>query len=939
MGEIRAFDLKIGITPTSDNGFAIVTSKWDPKKWDNENLPSLSDEDILNALYRSYRCEDFCNVTQCEDHSMCIGQNAIVNQLGEITNEAFFNSFYGNGIFLFMETDAYVAKFDVNGTLEWDTYFDSDDLPRSEYPGDAKKQECLYYITQAGDGGLVVSGNTSHNFDDGYLAKLYGDCQSNLTYNVEEPSTNIIEITSNTTWNTNKKVLGSVRVKNGATLSITNGITVELAETKATGITTNICIEPGGKLLVDNNVTLTSIQDCPVTVWDGIQVWGNGDTQYGTGSAGLASFENATITNARDAVVNHRPGFWGNRGGIIQAVNTTFINNRRSVEFISFQNNFRGQIYDDLSYFTTCTFDYNENSHFLNPDFAHLTMWDTKGIAFRGCEFKNSTLNPRFKFAEIEYGKGIATLDASFTVRDACVGNPNCPPGTWVKSKFNNLYIGIDAGISSTSKPFEVYNTEFEDNYYGVYAKGTHLSDVNRNTFTVGIPKKYFDTGIGVYFEGFTDYNLNENTFYLTTEPDPLAITYGSVIDNSGTDENIVYRNLYNDILLGNLATNTNASNPNTTGLQYLCNQNNDIAADFFVQDFGIREGQGISSESAGNVFSNILGFINLGDYINMGEDINYYYDTDARKEPLYYSTNTINKILTPKNECETNYPGDEILMMLGGLEDEWEQWQELKSQLNILTDGGNTNMLISDIQTAWTKDVWDIRADLLSKSPFLSEDAIFILIAERPLPDAMMLEVLAANPDISSKNKTLGFIQEQYPPYPEYFISQLSGLKDSITAKTQLLSEISQAFINLRNKRNQLIRNAWFVSDSLHTQYLTALLSTYSSFGSSMILADFTSSNTAVFADVYENAKDEFESENVLKMLEYNQALNTYITSKSELPELADNKDLMEYLHQTAKDTSWAGTRASALLNFFAGSNYYHKPVLKEPLFSPKNN
>ncbi len=265
-----------------------------------------------------------------------------------------------------------------------------------------------------------------------------------------------------------------------------------------------------------------------------------------------------------------------------------------------------------------------------------------------------------------------------------------------------------------------------------------------------------------MYFEGFTDYNLNENTFYLTTEPDPLALTYGSVIDNSGTDENIVYRNLYNDILLGNLAVNTNASNPNNTGLQYLCNENNDIAADFVIQGFGIREEQGISSESAGNIFSNILGFINMGDYINVGKDIVYFYDNGARKEPLYYTTATIDKFETNQNQCPTNNPGDEILMMFGGLEDEWEQWQELKSQLNILIDGGNTNMLISDIQTAWTKDVWDIRADLLSKSPFLSEDAIFILIAERPLPDAMMLEVLAANPDISSKNKTLGFIQEQ---------------------------------------------------------------------------------------------------------------------------------------------------------------------------------
>lgn len=71
----------------------------------------------------------------------------------------------------YWQTDALVSKFDANGALEWSTTFDSPN-PQAEYPGDEKKQECLYSISQSSDGGLVVSGNESSNFDDDYLAKL-----------------------------------------------------------------------------------------------------------------------------------------------------------------------------------------------------------------------------------------------------------------------------------------------------------------------------------------------------------------------------------------------------------------------------------------------------------------------------------------------------------------------------------------------------------------------------------------------------------------------------------------------------------------------------------------------------------------------------------------------------------------------------------------------
>ena len=50
------------------------------------------------------------------------------------------------------------------------------DGPREAFPGDLKKQECMYNIVQAQDGGLVICGNNSRNFDDNYLVKLHDDC-------------------------------------------------------------------------------------------------------------------------------------------------------------------------------------------------------------------------------------------------------------------------------------------------------------------------------------------------------------------------------------------------------------------------------------------------------------------------------------------------------------------------------------------------------------------------------------------------------------------------------------------------------------------------------------------------------------------------------------------------------------------------------------------
>ena len=72
-------------------------------------------------------------------------------------------------------TDAYVAKLNAGGALVWETTYAARTHKTSfyeGYDGYDKMQECLYDIVEASDGGLVIAGNNSANYDDSYLVRF-----------------------------------------------------------------------------------------------------------------------------------------------------------------------------------------------------------------------------------------------------------------------------------------------------------------------------------------------------------------------------------------------------------------------------------------------------------------------------------------------------------------------------------------------------------------------------------------------------------------------------------------------------------------------------------------------------------------------------------------------------------------------------------------------
>jgi hypothetical protein len=228
MGPINAFDLRVGVEQTSDGGFAAVSATRPPGA---DHSPATPEE--LGYL------------SSCPDLD-----------------------------FANWDSDALVVKYDANGAMKWSKTFDvEDNRRRLPPPQDFKRQECMYKITEAQRGGYVISGNSSGNFDDFYMAKLQDDCNALHTFTTGP--NNVLTITGNVLWDSSLYVIGKIIVEAGASFTIKGPTTrIRFADSKLTGIETNLTVLPGAILNVTDGAQLSAIDDCKNSSWDGIQTQG-----------------------------------------------------------------------------------------------------------------------------------------------------------------------------------------------------------------------------------------------------------------------------------------------------------------------------------------------------------------------------------------------------------------------------------------------------------------------------------------------------------------------------------------------------------------------------------------------------------------------------------------------------------------------------------------
>jgi len=453
-------------------------------------------------------------------------------------------------------------------------------------------------------------------------------------------------ITSNETWSTDSYRGGTIVVDSLATLTITG--------TLHCSSSARLIVRPGGKLVIDGG-TLTSA--CDGEMWQGIEVVGDRTKRQLAQYQGIVELRNgATIENAHCGI---RTGLQGDAsyattGGIIRAEDAYFINNRRSVEFLSYTNHaLNGSVTNNQSYFTGCSFTVNDDNLFSqgNGQFIdHVTLWEVRGIAFNGCTFENATT------AQGDRRHAIYAEDAGFTVDKRCtdpVYNPStCTCNAFVRSTFSGFAIAIEANTSGNQFPVKIDHSRFSENGTGVRINGNHFATVTRCDFDLTTNPQEWRYLYGLYLSGCSGFKVEANQFDGTVQYVD-GITTGVYVNGSGSSVNSLYKNEFDNLSYGIHAYGNNS------GLQIRCNEFDGSGADIFVPSgSSIASSQGSLQTSAGNKFMQAYGY----NIFNGGaQTITYYYKnstTNSYAEPVLNSSGVSVTPSNTANNCASTLCG-----------------------------------------------------------------------------------------------------------------------------------------------------------------------------------------------------------------------------------------------------------------------------------------
>ena len=463
---------------------------------------------------------------------------------------------------------------------------------------------------------------------DAYAAVRLASC-----YNSDTETLATGNIANSTTWNTNMYAYGTIRIKSGATLTISSQVRCDS--------TAQIIVEPGGHLLV-NGGTLTNA--CSGKMWQGIIVEGNSSLNQDISSyQGRITLQNgAIIENAVTAISTCASP---KSGGVISATNTTFKNNATAVKIYPYS---AYSIYygSELLYngdFTLCNFIADNNGLQFSE---HVNLSGVNGIQFRGCSFQKTgtSANP---YMGGPYAIAINAHNSGFSVNEYCgtfmtIFDCYCP-ATPTRSSFSGFNTAISIGTSGTQKNITINNAIFSNFYsYAISISDMNNVRVTRSDFVMNNEiGDYSPTGIKLW--NATGYKIEENYFYGGAyNGNSLLVPSrtGVYVYNSGAIENSIYRNRFENITIG-ISANGNNGYPlstSTPGLQITCNEFRGGRVDIQAAlNNYIRFKQGEQGKGADNDFINTYN-TSLSSFY----EINYFKSNQSYHDPLNVNQNKV---------------------------------------------------------------------------------------------------------------------------------------------------------------------------------------------------------------------------------------------------------------------------------------------------------
>ncbi len=650
-------------------------------------------------------------------------------------------------------------------------------------------------------------------------------------------------ISVNTSWDKDKTFFCDIIVEEGAVLEVFSNLKF--------GKNAKIIVKRGGHLILDG--AKLSFIEKDRGLWPGIEVWGTyAESQFPSGNPhqGKITMRNgATIENARTAILAGRsiashhtekgngvPIIPNNQynGGIVIINRASFVNNKVSIYWPPYENHhpIDQSIMDNASFVHNTDFIYNAPPNAEIDSEVFIMLNGVRGIGTKGNHFSGKEQT------------GILSLNAGFTVKSSCL-DEFLPCQNYRLSTFNNLRYGVRALGSASGKTFGIDTAVFNNTLTGVYTSQVDHFSITRSKFNVLPSGQAPDHMGGIYVDGNAfGFQIEENQFTGNYTPSPYGgpLNIGITFNQTGPFANELYNNKFEQLNIATLSMNQNRDQLGTVGLCIKCNNyvgnEYDIVADYDDQQYawgGIATHQGSSAAALDAPAGNRFSWANnpnapYSDIYNQGLNIYYYYHANAspslQLEPKYYNDDkvTIEKghpqaNWDPELSCPTNlnpsgggYNEEELRGMMAEAEQEADSTQNL---IDILKDAGDTETLHWDVSMSAPWQGMEVYSELMSVGPYVSDTVLAAAIEkENVLMDAMIRDVLVANPHSAKSEALMEKLDQRFQPLPDYMVEEILQGQSLVSVYENLQANLSQEKQKQAAYQKQLVQ--LYLSDTL---------------------------------------------------------------------------------------------------------------------------
>lgn len=720
---------------------------------------------------------------------------------------------------------------------------------------------------------------------DAYEAAYYTDCND---YSTTVGGT----LAQSVTWHVNSLATNDIIIPSGITLTITSKIRCEDHVA--------IIVKTGGKLVLDGaNAELTNT--CGENVWRGVIVYGNRNLSQTDAQQGSVVLMNgATISNAECGItVWDNINYTTSGGGIITATNANFINNRRALDFAPYIRIANGVQINNRSKFEHCNFLVNQRFGDHSAGFlSQVRLREVIGINFAGCHFKNTFTG--YNCSLYLCTNAIEALSAGFSLDCGWSGMypfPGTPCPENRRSSIDGFWHGILSRGYYGTRSISIGSTDFKNNFSGGDISDSYAT-ILRNRFDVGkadfIPI-YHPRGFELY--RVLTFRIEENIF----NKDYLDYTFGISVSQCGGANNLVYKNQFYNLHKAQSFSGLNRSVTDPfSGVKSLCNiHEGNINHDIQIYCTDVTHGMssyqtgstsiGVNMLPAGNLFSQSA---TMHIESNAQHFFSYFYSTNSSLEfpqrrsqivspTLVYTSNTC-----PSRIGVTIRPDLEYATIN-------TQAQELLYNYQQLIDGGNTEMLLVDIQSSWSSDIWELRDELIKKSPYLSQEVLREIVEQNLLPQAVFLEIALRNVDATKDYSFLDFLKEK--GFPVYMISIIET-NWTVKSLRTLLEEQLSVYTTERDYLLNLMLEQHF-EDSVDYSSIRNLLLSRKYYSDYLIIAetyleenDFANAYNAISQMEQDYPKNKHVKEEAVSYHSYISILEEYHKAEKTIYELTEN-------------------------------------------------